>query len=191
MANHRGARARGANNHIVRLEHPAEVFGHASRIAAVTSVEVGLTATRLVRWVFRSKPDMLKDARRGDPNGGIEAVDKTRNEKTESHVRVFPMWPMEVKRAVAPRLRPSHHTLDIDEATVYIARVRCERVRLGADAVGVVAKRLGNGLQNHHTWVRIPSTPQGQPATGVTPVDTTSFDLHLRATRSNSRPDPP
>ena len=24
---------------------------------------------------------------------------------------------------------------------------------------GAVAKRLGNGLQNHHTWVRIPSAP--------------------------------
>lgn len=28
---------------------------------------------------------------------------------------------------------------------------------------GAVAKRLGNGLQNHHTWVRIPSAPQADP----------------------------
>src|SRR5215831_224956 len=27
---------------------------------------------------------------------------------------------------------------------------------------GVVAKWLGNGLQNRHTWVRIPSTPPRQ-----------------------------
>jgi hypothetical protein len=29
--------------------------------------------------------------------------------------------------------------------------------------VGVVAKWLGNGLQNRHTWVRIPSTPLKSP----------------------------
>src|SRR5690606_39611576 len=27
---------------------------------------------------------------------------------------------------------------------------------------GAVAKWLGNGLQNHHTWVRIPSAPPGK-----------------------------
>ncbi len=30
----------------------------------------------------------------------------------------------------------------------------------GLAVVGVVAKWLGNGLQNRHTWVRIPSTPR-------------------------------
>ena len=32
---------------------------------------------------------------------------------------------------------------------------------------GAVAKRLGNGLQNHHTWVRIPSAPPRGPTAAV------------------------
>jgi hypothetical protein len=32
---------------------------------------------------------------------------------------------------------------------------------------GVVAKWLGNGLQNRHTWVRIPSTPPNDARPGA------------------------
>ena len=37
------------------------------------------------------------------------------------------------------------------------------RVGFAARNRGAVAKRLGNGLQNHHTWVRIPSAPPAKP----------------------------
>jgi hypothetical protein len=40
-------------------------------------------------------------------------------------------------------------------------------------AFGAVAKWLGNGLQNRHTWVQIPSAPLKALKTGVPPLVTT------------------
>jgi hypothetical protein len=91
-------------------------------------------------------------------NGRMEALDRR------------PYWsPVQPddKRlpASGPYLRgiESRRAGTLDEAHPWLAPPPKGGQPGGQDkTVGAVAKRLGNGLQNHHTWVRIPSAPRSK-----------------------------
>lgn len=98
-SNHGRAGARRAYNGIIRLENLAEVLCKFPSLVELARVEVGLTATGLLRRIVWMKSGMLEQAKGRHSNRRIKRVHEAGNEETESHVKVVVRSAADVKCA--------------------------------------------------------------------------------------------